>query len=95
LNVTVAQTNTWGDVDTYIARGTFPTFSSYIVKDNSVSKNVTLSVSPAPPGTYYIGTYSYFHVEYELEAVVIGMYWCKYSARAHPSLHAPTTEINQ
>jgi len=72
LNITVHQTNAWGDVDTYVSRGTLPTFTDYLARDITTNKNYEIAISPAPPGTYYIGQYAYFHVEYTIQADIIG-----------------------
>lgn len=71
LNITVHQTNTFGDVDVFVQRGALPTHSSNLASDTSTSSESNILVEPAPPGTYFVGTYAYFYVSYEIKIDIL------------------------
>lgn len=71
LNITVHQLNSFGDVDVFVQKGRLPTRSDNMASDVSTATITNLLVQPSPPGTYYIGCYAYFYVEYSIMAEML------------------------
>eukprot|EP00009_Paramoeba_aestuarina_P006738 CAMPEP_0201524786 /NCGR_PEP_ID=MMETSP0161_2-20130828/25178_1 /ASSEMBLY_ACC=CAM_ASM_000251 /TAXON_ID=180227 /ORGANISM="Neoparamoeba aestuarina, Strain SoJaBio B1-5/56/2" /LENGTH=572 /DNA_ID=CAMNT_0047924371 /DNA_START=79 /DNA_END=1794 /DNA_ORIENTATION=- len=67
LTISVNQTSTGGDLDTYIKLDSYPSRQDYDMRDISTSRTMKFEI-PSPHGVYYVGIYGFITGDYSISA---------------------------
>ena len=66
LAISVTQTSSFGDIDLFVGKDSYPDVSNYEYQDTSSATHLSINVAPADSGIWYIGLYGYWSADYEI-----------------------------
>jgi len=66
LDIDVQQTSSFGDIDVFVKKGSYPDNMDFTYSDTSTNSDLGIQVNNPAAGTWYIGLYGYWASDYEI-----------------------------
>ena len=70
LDVEVQQTSSFGDIDVFVKKGSYPDNMDFTYSDTSTNSDLGIQVNNPASGTWYIGLYGYWAADYDVTVTV-------------------------